>query len=656
MNSNNLENVSQDGYALSQTDGSNSQFQEGFLYNSAMHQGGDSESAILDRQRLYSDCSNTQTSNLSNAQPSQGGGLDDNPNNTSITLNNFSHIFKSKITVDDNSNLTGHKRTNLNSPAAEDDILTQPYKKLDVMNSSEKNRQLERSTSFTAAIAETIVLDGGVNQLLAEASAAAANFVKKAPQSHPPPHVGRLQTDFTIVDVIGSGVFGKVYKVTGNIDKNSYAIKVSRRSFRGEQERISMVNEVFVLAALSSHEVNNSIDSSSGVAINNNNIIRYFSTWIEESHVYIQMELCDRSVEAIFNQHLLDSSDHMSGGDNSSKPVYPFSLTDVMNISRDMLNALNFLHSCQYAHLDIKPGNILIKGNVYKLSDFGLAIHVGNGTASSVISSSSSSSSSSSYGSTSSGAAAEEGDTKYMARELLDWGYKDLKKCDMFSLGLSLYELCCGTPLPGDGPEWQALRKGEYNREPGQINSKSVASTPPVAPMSSPSSGAPGAPGAVDIQKSKCVVTGADFMAMLADLLKLEPADRPSPSACLAFYPWMKSPLEQELEVSNRKLSNLVKFNAKSVGFKAPVGLSVDTSLANRGATMPVIPENSSGEAVGGAMLVSALIPPVTVGVGTGYTTPRSDVVQPNNALSNSFVINVNASSGNTLKRSHTVQ
>jgi len=66
--------------------------------------------------------------------------------------------------------------------------------------------------------------------------------------------------------------------------------------------------------------------------------------------------------------------------------------------------------------------------------------------------------------------------------------------------------------------------------------------------------------------------------------------------------------------------------------------------------------KNSSGEAIGGAMLGSALIPPVTVGVGTGCTTPRSDVVQPNNALSNSFVINVNASSGNTLKRSHTVQ
>ena len=130
--------------------------------------------------------------------------------------------------------------------------------------------------------------------------------------------------------------------------------------------------------------------------------------------------------------------------------------------------------SHNYVHLDIKPGNILLRNNRYKLCDFGLTLQLINDANSNNGSTSSSSNSCGiaprSDGSTD--VSFEEGivdcccyccccyycfrilylsvdlvwcgvmigDTKYMARELLDWGFKDLYKCDMFSLGIAVVE------------------------------------------------------------------------------------------------------------------------------------------------------------------------------------------------------------------------
>ena len=54
----------------------------------------------------------------------------------------------------------------------------------------------------------------------------------------------------------------------------------------------------------------------------------------------------------------------------------------------------------------------------------------------------------------------EEGDSRYMSKELLSGDHEDLTKSDIFSLGATMYEICLGRPLPADGPEWQAIRAG----------------------------------------------------------------------------------------------------------------------------------------------------------------------------------------------------
>lgn len=56
-----------------------------------------------------------------------------------------------------------------------------------------------------------------------------------------------------------------------------------------------------------------------------------------------------------------------------------------------------------------------------------------------------------------------EGDSCYLAQELLNDSsteLPDLTKADIFSLGMSLYELMIGEELPQCGDEWINIRKG----------------------------------------------------------------------------------------------------------------------------------------------------------------------------------------------------
>jgi hypothetical protein len=163
----------------------------------------------------------------------------------------------------------------------------------------------------------------------------------------------RLHKDYEILDIIGSGSFGTVYRVRGKLDGINYAIKKSRRRPHNQNERTSQLVEVQALAALSAVQED---DSDQYKATATCCIVRYYSAWIEDDYLCIQMELCESSASdaILFDHH------------------------SAYHLLRDLLNALEVLHSNEFVHLDIKPANILVKKNRYKLADFGLALHTTN--------------------------------------------------------------------------------------------------------------------------------------------------------------------------------------------------------------------------------------------------------------------------------------
>jgi wee1-like protein kinase len=55
--------------------------------------------------------------------------------------------------------------------------------------------------------------------------------------------------------------------------------------------------------------------------------------------------------------------------------------------------------------------------------------------------------------------------------ELLNNDTKHLDKADIFALGLTLYELSTGKPLPSNGARYQQLRNGEIGMLPTMSNS-----------------------------------------------------------------------------------------------------------------------------------------------------------------------------------------
>ena len=214
-------------------------------------------------------------------------------------------------------------------------------------------------------------------------------------------------------------------RISPNNDAESSPQMVLRGSRHWNESALNiMLREVFALAALCNQSDFRTF-----------HIVRYHQAWLEDDGtLYIQTELCKSTLR-----------DEM----NSRKRM---DVSRQFKILREILLALQLVHDQGCVHLDIKADNIFVKDDMFKLGDFGTAtlrdeINAKTGKAMDV----------------------EEGDSRYMPRDLLESTPEDLTKCDIFSLGITLYETCIGRPLPLCGQDWQDLRDGKFSK-PFDIN------------------------------------------------------------------------------------------------------------------------------------------------------------------------------------------
>ena len=164
--------------------------------------------------------------------------------------------------------------------------------------------------------------------------------------------------NFIILEKIGKGGFGKVFKVKNLIDKKIYAIKeIKIKSNKKFKENFDLIlNEIFYLNLCQ-----------------NSQTVKFYHFWIEfenfeknfdlnflskkkKIRIYIQMEFCEKTLE-----NLIFSL--------KNEPI-----KNRLKLCKNLTIALKFIHSLGIIHRDLKTSNILIKNGQIKIADFGLAI------------------------------------------------------------------------------------------------------------------------------------------------------------------------------------------------------------------------------------------------------------------------------------------
>ena len=195
--------------------------------------------------------------------------------------------------------------------------------------------------------------------------------------------------NYIILEMIGEGAFGKVYKGQRKCTNQIVAIKKIVKKGKKEKELKNLRQEIDILHRLY-HE----------------NIIQCLDSFETNSEFCLVTELATGQLYEIVQE-------------DKKLPE-----KQIKEIALQLTSALFYLHNNNIIHRDIKPQNVLISASgIIKICDFGFARAIDNKTMITSI----------------------KGTPLYMAPELLK-EYPYNKKADLWSLGVILYELYVGQP------------------------------------------------------------------------------------------------------------------------------------------------------------------------------------------------------------------
>ncbi|XP_066439688.1 serine/threonine-protein kinase Nek5-like isoform X3 [Eleutherodactylus coqui] len=196
--------------------------------------------------------------------------------------------------------------------------------------------------------------------------------------------------NYEILQLIGAGTFGKAFLAKRKKDNIQCVIKEMNLSLADRKQKAESRKEVTLLAKM-----------------NHPNIVKFFTSMEENSHLYIVMEFCD-------------------GGDLMKRIKRQrgvlFEEDQILNWFVQISLGLKHIHDRKVLHRDIKTQNIFLanNGTQVKLGDFGLAKMLNN---------------------TMELVQSHVGTPYYLSPEICE-NRPYNNKTDIWSLGCVLYELC----------------------------------------------------------------------------------------------------------------------------------------------------------------------------------------------------------------------
>ncbi|BES97430.1 Protein tyrosine kinase [Nesidiocoris tenuis] len=195
---------------------------------------------------------------------------------------------------------------------------------------------------------------------------------------------------YQVINAIGEGSFGRVFKAKRKVDHTIVAIKLISKYGRSQRELSTLRKEC---------EIQRNLEHP--------NIIRMLDAFETDNEIGVVTEFAYQDLNVVLAKAGFLKEERAS------------------QIICDLVSALHYLHSHRVLHRDLKPQNVLLgDNNVAKLCDFGFARSMSRGTH--VLTS-------------------IKGTPLYMAPELMEESAYD-HNADLWSLGCIAYEMVVGSP------------------------------------------------------------------------------------------------------------------------------------------------------------------------------------------------------------------
>ena len=229
------------------------------------------------------------------------------------------------------------------------------------------------------------------------------------------------EDNYKIINKLGKGSFGSVYKVKNKITGEIRAMKIIKNTSINDND--GMANKKFLKEIQVLKELEHP------------NIIKIFEYYIDNRYHYIITEL-------------------LTGGElyETILKCQKFNEKKAAYIMKQILSALNYLHSKGIVHRDIKPENILVQNDDKKNKNYLDEIHI------KLIDFGASN-----FFKENEILTLKVGSPYYIAPEVLNKCYNE--KCDIWSAGVVLYVMLTGNfPFVGKTSQklFESIKTGKY--------------------------------------------------------------------------------------------------------------------------------------------------------------------------------------------------